>query len=89
MELNIEMKELLFRVLGVVKTLAEYVKELYLYAYRTCSTIIYPHSTNQVIICCLVDAVAVVGLCFFVVLEAEVAPSIRPCIDCTRMLTEV
>ena len=27
-------------------------------------------------------------MCFFVVLEAKVAPSIPPCIDCTRMLTE-
>ena len=43
----------------------------------------------RLIIYWLVDAVAVVGMCFFVVLEAKVAPSIPPCIDCTRMLTEV
>ena len=80
------MKELLFRVLVVVKPWQNTSRNLY--AYRTCSTIIYTHATNQVIICWLVDAVAVVGMCSFVVLEAEVAPSIPPCIDCTRMLTE-
>ena len=30
--------------------LADYVKELYLRACRTCSTIIFPHSTNQIIV---------------------------------------
>jgi len=30
--------------------LADYVKELCYSAYRTCSTIIFPHSTNQIIV---------------------------------------
>ena len=30
--------------------LADYVKELYLRACRTCSTIIFPYSTNQIIV---------------------------------------
>ena len=30
--------------------LAEYVKEFYLSACRTCSTIIFPHSTNQIVL---------------------------------------
>ena len=70
------MTELLFRVHIVVKSLAEYVKEQYLYAYHKCSTII------RLMICLLVDAVAVLGMCFFVVLEAEVAPSI-PGLSCS------
>ena len=30
--------------------LADYVKQLYLSACRTCSTIVFPHSTNQIIV---------------------------------------
>ena len=53
------MKDLLLCVRVVVKTLnleitrchlADYVKELHLSACRTCSTIIFPHSTNQIIV---------------------------------------
>ena len=40
--------------------LADKVKELYSRACRTCSTIIFPHSTNQIIFSGLVLAVAVV-----------------------------
>ena len=52
------MKDLLSCVDVVVKTLnseisrchlADNVKELYLSACRTCNTIIFPHSTNQII----------------------------------------
>ena len=53
------MKDLLLCVHVVAKTLnleisryhlADYVKELDLSACRTCSTIIFPHSTNQIIV---------------------------------------
>ena len=53
------MKDLLLRVHVVVKTLnleisrchlADYVEELYLSACRTCSTIIFPHSTDEIIV---------------------------------------
>ena len=53
------MKDLLLAVHVVVKTLnleisrchlADYVKEFYLSACCTCSTIIFPHSTNQIIV---------------------------------------
>ena len=53
------MKDLLLCVLVVVKTLnleisrchlADYVKELSENACRTCSTIIFPHSTNQIVV---------------------------------------
>ena len=63
------MKDLLLCVHVVLKTLnleisrchlADYVKELYSSACRTCSTIISPHSTNQVIFFYVVVAVAVV-----------------------------
>ena len=40
--------------------LADYVKELDLSACRTRSTIIFPHSTNQIIVFCVVSAIAVV-----------------------------
>ena len=52
------MKDLLLCVHVVVETLhleisryylADYVKELYLSACRTCSTIIFPRLTNQII----------------------------------------
>ena len=55
------MKDLLSSVHVVIKTLnleishlADYVKKLYESAYRMCSTIIFPHSTNQIIVfsCC-------------------------------------
>ena len=39
----------------------------------------------RLMICWLVDAVAVVGMCFFVVLEAEFAPSI-PCLFPTLVI---
>ena len=65
------MKDLLLGVHVVVKPLnldisrchlADYVIELYLSACRTCSTIIFPRSTNQIIDfnCGVVVAVAVV-----------------------------
>ena len=38
--------------------LADYVKELYLSACCTCSTIIFSHSTNQIIVSGVVVAVA-------------------------------
>ena len=53
------MKDLLLCVHVVIKTLnleisrchlARYVTELYKSACRTCSTIIFPHSTNQIIV---------------------------------------
>jgi len=60
-----KMKDLPLRALVVVKTisrchLANKVKELYSSACRTCSTIIFPHSTNQIIFSGFVVAVAVV-----------------------------
>ena len=63
------MKGLLLCVHVVVKTLnleisrchlGDDVKELYLSACRTCSTIIFPHSTNQIIVSGVVTAVAIV-----------------------------
>ena len=65
------MEDLLLGVHVVVKTLtseisrchlADYVIELYLSACRTCSTIIFPHSTNQIIVFCLGVVVAVGGV---------------------------
>ena len=53
------MKDLLLSVHDAVQTLnlevsrcrlADYVKKSYLSACRTCSTIIFPHSTNQIIV---------------------------------------
>ena len=53
------MKDLLLCVRVVVKTLnleisryhlEDYVKEFYLSASRTCSTIIFPDSTNEIIV---------------------------------------
>ena len=42
------------------RCLADYVKTLHQKACRTCSTIIFPHSANQIFDLCVVVAVAVV-----------------------------